>query len=60
MSGANILGYACIIDRSNKKSLIKKTIISQIEINIPTYNENNLPEHLKDTVAIKPGSRNLK
>ena len=60
MSGANILGYACIIDRSNKKSLIKKKIISQIEINIPTYNENNLPEHLKDTVAIKPGSRNLK
>ncbi len=59
-SGANVLAYSCIIDRSNGKSLIKKTIISQVEINIPTYNKNNLPEHLKDIAAIKPGSRNLK
>ena len=41
-----ILGYACLIDRSNGKSQINKKIISQIEIQIPTYEKNNLPSHL--------------
>tara|TARA_B100001996_G_scaffold376848_1_gene358639 strand:- start:1938 stop:2519 length:582 start_codon:yes stop_codon:yes gene_type:complete len=56
---ANILGYACIIDRSNKKSQIKEKIVSQIEINIPTYKENNLPKDLSSIKAVKPGSRGL-
>ena len=54
------MGYACIIDRSNKKSSIKDKIISQIEINIPSYQENNLPDFLVSVPAVKPGSRNLK
>ena len=29
---AEIIGYACIIDRSNGKSKIDKKIVSQIEI----------------------------
>ena len=58
--GGIISGYACLIDRSNGKSKINQKIISQIEINIPTYNQNELPEHLKKIKAIKPGSRNLK
>ena len=57
--GAHIIGYACIIDRSNGKSLITKKIISQIELNIPTYNKDNLPDNLSLIKAIKPGSRNL-
>ena len=57
---SEIVGYACLIDRTNGKSNIKNKIVSQVEINIPTYNENNLPEHLKLIPAIKPGSRNLK
>ena len=57
--GASIVGYACIIDRSNNKSLIKDKIISQIQLNIPTYTEENLPKNLSTTKAIKPGSRNL-
>tara|TARA_A100001011_G_scaffold386110_1_gene461291 strand:+ start:1167 stop:1748 length:582 start_codon:yes stop_codon:yes gene_type:complete len=56
---AEVIGYACIIDRSNKKSSINKKIISQIEISIPTYKKENLPEHLKNIKATKPGSRNL-
>ena len=56
---ANILGYACIIDRSNGHSEIKKKIISQIEINIPTYNKENLPDELSKIKAIKPGSRGI-
>ena len=58
-SGANILGYACIIDRSNGMSLIKDKIISQIKINIPTFHKDNLPEDLLSIKAVKPGSRNL-
>jgi len=56
-SNANILGYACIIDRSQGKSLIKGKIISQVELNIPTYNENDIPKELNSIKPIKPGSR---
>ena len=56
---ASIIGYACIIDRSNGKSNIKEKIISQVELNIPTYNKENLPKELSSIKAIKPGSRNL-
>ena len=56
---ANILGYACIIDRSNGNSRIKNKIISQIEINIPTYSKDNLPDNLKKIKATKPGSRGI-
>ena len=59
-SSANILGYACIIDRSNGKSLIKSKIVSQIEINIPSYDKDNLPKELLNIKPTKPGSRNLK
>jgi len=58
-SGADIVGYACIIDRSNGKSQIKDKIISQIELNIPTYKSENLPESLLSIKPVKPGSRNL-
>ena len=54
-----IIGYACIIDRSNGKSSIKDKIISQVELNIPTYEKDNLPKDLSSIEAIKPGSRNL-
>ena len=56
---ANILGYACIIDRSNGKSIINKKIISQVQINIPSYDEKNLPEDLLLIKPTKPGSRDL-
>ncbi len=57
--GAIVVGYACIINRSNGKSLIKEKIVSQIELNIPTYSKENLPNSLSSLKAVKPGSRNL-
>ena len=57
--GAEILGYACLIDRSAGTTNIDKKIISQVEIQIPTYSKENLPKHLKEIKAIKPGTRNL-
>ena len=56
---AIIVGYACIIDRSNSNSNIKKKIVSQIELNIPTFKENKLPKSLSAIKPVKPGSRNL-
>ena len=61
-ANAIILGFACIIDRSNKKSLLikKNKIISQIKISIPVYKKNALPPFLKKIPTTKQGSRFLK
>ena len=56
---ANLVGFACIIDRSNDKILIKDKITSQVKIKISTYKENELPEKIKNIEPIKPGSRNI-
>jgi len=58
-AGAKIIGYACIIDRSKGESAIKEKIVSQIELDIPTYTKDNLPKSLSSIDAVKPGSRNL-
>ena len=58
-NGANIVGYSCIINRSNGKSSINGKIVSQVDLNIPTYSKDNLPSSLSALKAVKPGSRNL-
>ena len=45
LNNASIIGYACIIDRSNGKSEIKGKIVSQVELNIPIYSKDNLPNY---------------
>ena len=60
LAEAEVVGFACLIDRSNGKSSINKKIVSQIEINIPTYKEDSLPENLTSLPAVKPGSRVFK
>jgi len=57
---AEIIGFACLIDRSNGASIIDKKIVSQIELNITTYTEDALPDNLISLSAVKPGSRELK
>ena len=54
-----IIGYACLIDRSNDRTNIKNKIVSQVKLNIPTYTKENLPNNLLSLKAVKPGSRNL-
>ena len=58
-SDAELIGFGCIIDRSRNKSVLKKNIISQIELDIPVYSQDNLPKELSAIKAVKPGSRNL-
>ena len=60
-AGAKLLGFACIIDRSNKKTLkIKQKIVSHMKIEVPTFNKNKLPSKLKSIPISKPGSRHVK
>jgi len=60
-SKAKLLGFASIIDRSSKKTLkIKKSIISHMKINVPTFKNNKLPQFLKSTPITIPGSRFIK
>ena len=56
---ANFVGFACLINRSKGNSEIKEKIVSQIDLDIPTYTENDLPDHLLALEPIKPGSRGL-
>ena len=60
-SKAKLIGFASIIDRSTKSSLkIKKKIISQIKIKVPTYKKKDLPKNLSTIKITTPGSRNIK
>ena len=60
-SKAKLIGCACIIDRSNKKTFkIKNKIVSQVKIDVPTFTKNNLPDYLKKIPITVPGSRRLK
>ena len=57
-----LLGFACIIDRSDKKNLLikKNKIISQVKISVPVYKKNKLPTFLQKIPISTPGSRFLK
>ena len=58
---AKLIGFASIIDRSDRKSLkIKKQIVSHLKIDVPTYKSNKLPKSLKSIPITIPGSRFIK
>jgi len=60
-AGAKLLGFSCIINRSNKKTLkIKQKIISHMKVNVPTFKKNKLPKSLKSIPISKPGSRHVR
>ncbi len=61
-SKAKLVGFACLIDRSNKLSLKIKNnrIVSQIKLEVPVFKKKNLPPFLKNIPITKPGSRFIK
>ena len=60
-ANAKLLGFACIIDRSSKKSLkIKTKIVSHLKIYVPVYSQKKLPKTLKSVTITTPGSRFIK
>ena len=57
----NLIGFATLIDRSTKKKLrIKKKIICQLKINVPTFKKKELPKSLISLPITTPGSRFIK
>lgn len=58
--GGNVVAASCLIDRSNGKVDVGVPLVSLMGLEIPAYSPDNLPDHLKGSEAIKPGSRDLK
>ena len=55
---AKLIGFASIIDRSNKRNLkIKSKIISHLRIDVPVFNKKQIPNSLKLIPITTPGSR---
>ncbi|PIR34768.1 MAG: orotate phosphoribosyltransferase [Alphaproteobacteria bacterium CG11_big_fil_rev_8_21_14_0_20_44_7] len=59
-AGGNPIAEACLIDRSSGEHNLPFPLVSLLELNVATYDADNLPEHLQSIEAIKPGSRFLK
>lgn len=58
--GAQVVALTSIVNRSNKDEINGLPIISATKIDVNTYDADDLPDHLKDTPAVKPGSRKIK
>ncbi len=57
--GANVLGVACLIDRSAGEADAGVPIVALAEYKVPAYEPDKLPRELADIPAVKPGSRGL-
>ena len=57
--GAEVVALASIVNRSNKDEINGLPIISASKIDVNTYDADDLPDHLKNTKAVKPGSRKI-
>lgn len=57
--GAEVLGVACLIDRSGGEADASAPVIALAEYKVPAYEPDNLPPELAALPAVKPGSRGL-
>lgn len=54
-----LVGAACLIDRSGGRAEIGARLVSLAQVDAPTYAPDKLPPELAAIPAIKPGSRRL-
>jgi orotate phosphoribosyltransferase len=54
-----LLGAACLIDRSGGKADLGAPLVSLLQLDIPAYPADQLPPDLAAVPATKPGSRNI-
>tara|TARA_B100001248_G_scaffold262736_1_gene261978 strand:+ start:37543 stop:38112 length:570 start_codon:yes stop_codon:yes gene_type:complete len=54
--GGTPISLAVLVDRSQGKATFEVPCTSLVELSFPTYEPDQLPEHLKAIPAIKPGS----
>ena len=55
-----LLGAACLIDRSNGRADVGAPLVSLCRLDVPAYPADALPPELAALPATKPGSRGLK
>ena len=62
--GGKIVAECSLVDRSDKdkdiEDVLGVSVISLLDIDIKTFDKNNVPEELRNIEAIKPGSRFIK
>ena len=54
-----VLGAACLIDRSGGKAELGAPLVSLVTLDLPSYPPDQLPPELARIPAVKPGSRNV-
>ncbi|WP_439528502.1 orotate phosphoribosyltransferase [Pannonibacter sp.] len=57
--GADVVGVACLIDRSAGEADVSVPLVALIDYKVPSYSPDNLPPELAALPPVKPGSRNL-
>jgi orotate phosphoribosyltransferase len=58
-AGGEVTAAACLVDRSGGRAELGVALVSLLVLDAPAYDPDNLPPHLRDTPAVKPGSRTL-
>ncbi len=56
-AGAEVVAEASLINRSGVDNPMPFPLISLLKLEVATFDENNVPAHLANTPAVKPGSR---
>lgn len=59
-AGGNVVGAACLADRSGGKVDLGVQFVALVTLIIPTYSPDKIPSELAKIPAVKPGSRSLK
>ena len=57
---AEVVGAACLIDRSNGRADVGVPLVSLLKLDVPDYAPDEVPPELAAIPAEKPGSRDLK
>ena len=57
LEGGEVIAAASLVDRSGGEASFSVPFFPLVELNFPTYAEDEVPEALAHTPAIKPGSR---
>lgn len=57
--GAEVVALTSIVNRSELDEINGLPVISATKLDVKTWDPDDIPEHLKDIPAIKPGSRKM-
>ena len=57
--GADVVGCACLIDRSGGEAEIGVPLVSLARYRVPAYPADQIPPAMAAIPAVKPGSRGL-